>query len=71
MHETTAYDQFLDEREVRTQHRILLRQGRRRFGAANAETEAALNAIEDIERLDRLIDAILTVSSWTELLETP
>src|SRR5262249_36022815 len=43
--EMTAYDEWMEEltqAESRGFHRILLRQGRNRFGPADAETEAAL-----------------------------
>ena len=75
MHETTAWDQWLDEGrlegDLRTSHRLLLRQGRKRFGPADAETESALTSIKDLERLERMAEALLTVNSWQELLSTP
>jgi len=78
MHESTAYDMILDEGrvegrvegEIRNNHRILLRLGRQRFGAADAATEAVLTAIQDLNRLERMTDALLTVTSWEELLRT-
>jgi hypothetical protein len=50
---------------------VLLKYGRRRFGTPSADTEAALRGITDPERLARLIDVLLDVSSWDELLATP
>jgi len=74
MHESTAYDMILDEGrlegEIRRSHRLLLRQGTRRFGAPDAQTAGILTAIQDLERLERLADAILTASSWGELIAT-
>ncbi len=52
-------------------HRLLLRQGRQRFGPPDAPTEVALRAVRDLDRLDRLADAVLTTASWQEFLATP
>ena len=79
MHESSAFEIFLDEGkeiglkqgQLRQAHRTLLRQGRRRFEPPTADTEATLLAIKDLDRLDRLTDAILTAASWDELLATP
>jgi len=71
MHESTAYDAILEEGELRAGHRLLLRQGRKRFGPADPATEAALTSIKDLERLERMAEAVLTVNSWQELLSTP
>ena len=51
--------------------RDLLQLGRRRFGEPNPDTEAALRGIADPERLARLVDSVLDVSSWEALLATP
>lgn len=71
MHESSAYELILEEGAIKASHRHLLRQGQRRFGAADEKTVEALKAIQDLDRLDRLIDAVLNVSSWQELLATP
>jgi transcription termination factor NusB len=49
----------------------LLRLGRRQFGELDASIESELKSIRDLERLERLADAILTAKSWPELLATP
>jgi len=71
MHESSAYDLILEEGAIKTSHRVLLRQGQMRLGTPNEETVAALKEIKDLDRLDRLVDAVLTVTSWQELLATP
>lgn len=71
MHESSAFDVMVDEGQVRYAHRALLQLGRARFGPPDAATEAALTAITDLERLDRLIVAVLTADSWAQLLATP
>jgi predicted transposase YdaD len=82
MHESSAFTLYeekgrqegrqegLQEGRVEESHRLLLRLGRQRFGAADAATEAALQAIRDLDRLERLADVVLTATSWQELLAT-
>ena len=78
MQESTAFDEATEEGEIRGEIRgeikgrrmLLLRLGRKQLGSLDAMTEAELTAIEDLDRLDRLGDAIFTAKSWQELLET-
>jgi predicted transposase YdaD len=82
MHESTAYDVILEEGraegrlegrlegEIRNSHRLLLRQGQKRFGPPDPATESALKSVQDVERLERMAEALLSVSSWQELLLT-
>jgi hypothetical protein len=75
MHESTAYDEIIEEGELRGEikrsHRMLLLQGGERFGQPDAAVESEVTAIRDLDRLDRLAHAVLTASSWQELLATP
>ena len=75
MRESTAYQFILDEgrAEGRAEEarRILLRLGRKQLGAADEATEAALQAVSDLDRLERLSERLLEVSTWQELLATP
>jgi hypothetical protein len=50
--------------------KILLRQGRQRFGEPGEPMSAALAALTDLERLERMADRILQASGWQELLDT-
>jgi hypothetical protein len=34
-------------------------------------TESAVTSIKDVDRLERMADAVLTANSWQELLATP
>jgi hypothetical protein len=70
MHETVAWDYYLEEGCIQGEQRLLLRQGRKRFGEPGEEDITALKAIKDIERLERLGDAVFTANSWQELLAT-
>ena len=68
MHETVAWDEAVDEGRVKTARRALLNQGRKLFGTPSAKTEKTLIAVNDPERLDRMLDAIVEVKSWKALL---
>jgi hypothetical protein len=78
MHESSAFTLYeekgrqegLQEGRVEESHRLLLRQGVRRFGNPDAATEAALRAIRDLDHLERLADAVLTATSWSDFLAT-
>ncbi len=48
----------------------LIQLGRRRFGPPSRETEAAIRSITDADRLWRMIEGLLDVSNWEELLAT-
>jgi hypothetical protein len=79
MEESSTYQYILElgeqkgvhKGEIKRAHHVLLHLGGRRFGPPTAADEAALLAITDLERLDRLTDAVLTAASWHELLATP
>jgi len=51
-------------------HRVLLMLGRKRFGAIPESTEAALAAITDVLRLERMAERIFDATSWDDLLGT-
>ena len=71
MEEMTAYDEAVDEGRIEAHVSLLLRLGRKRFGSPDHAAENELAAITDLDRLERLADAILTAESWTGLLATP
>jgi len=56
------------EGTIEGEHKVLLRQGIKRFGPPNPAIAASLKAITDTERLDGLAERILDVGSWDELL---
>lgn len=68
MTESTAYDEAVEEGELKRSHRLLMRQGIKRFGGPDAAAE--LKSIRDLDRLERMADAILSAASWQELLAT-
>ncbi len=72
MRESVTFQAILEEgREegsVRELHRVILRQGRVRFGEADEATRQQIEAMRDIERLEDLTERLLIVSSWDELM---
>jgi predicted transposase YdaD len=46
----------------------LLHLGRKKFGPPSERVEAEISALGDLERLNDLLDRILDVASWEELL---
>ena len=57
-----------EEGRVEELHRMLLRQGRKRFGEPDEETRRAIYDILDWERLEELGERLLEVSTWDEFL---
>jgi hypothetical protein len=70
MRESSGYQLILDEGFVLEARKLLLRQGRRKFGPPAAEVEATIQAIDDLDRLERMSERLLDVTTWQELLAT-
>jgi predicted transposase YdaD len=70
LQESAAYDEIMEEGEIRRSHRNLLLLGKERFGPPDEAVKNELLAIRDLERLERLVQAILTAKSWRVLLDT-
>jgi predicted transposase YdaD len=68
---TKGRDEGLSMGRLEEARQLLLRLGRKRFGAPDAEIEAAVQAIDDLERLESLMERVIEVASWQELLQTP
>ncbi len=58
----------LTEGSIKEARKILLLQGRSRFGEPSAEARAAVNALTDVQKLEDLIVRLLQANSWQELL---
>ena len=81
MKESTTYQAILREGRnegliegrVGEAQRLLLRLGEIRFGPPEEATRAAIEAIRDLDRLERMSDRVLdvTIGEWDELLSTP
>jgi predicted transposase YdaD len=78
MHEMTAWDEALEEGErrgirrgeLRGRAESILRLGKKQFGPPTQIIVEEVMSIQDLDRLDRIVDAILTKKSWHELLAT-
>lgn len=72
MKESSTYQAILDEgrAEGRAEEarRVLLLLGDKQFGSPDPGTRAALDAITDVNRLERLLQRLSEVSNWGELL---
>jgi len=72
MHESVAWDQIEEEGFVKGELAVLMRLARKRFGEPDDKTLAALNAIQDRERVERMVERMtdlkVTVKSWKALL---
>lgn len=66
--ESTVYQGILRRGRVEEAKTVLLRLGRKRLGLTDARIEAQLSTLNDLDRLNDLLDRILEVSSWDELL---
>lgn len=71
MQETWFYQSIMDEGRVEGQKRVLLRLGEKRFGRPDARTRTALEAVTDLQEIERLTDRLLDAASWEELLARP
>jgi hypothetical protein len=54
MRESTTYQAILREGRITGEQKLLLRLGTKRFGEPDATTVAAIEAIQDIDRLEAL-----------------
>jgi predicted transposase YdaD len=78
MRESSGYQLILDEgREegraqgaLREAKKLLLRLGRCKLGPPEPATEAAVQAIDDLDRLERMGERLFAVTTWQDLLAT-
>ncbi len=66
-----VWDQKLLEGELRGVRKTISWQGAAKFGPPQPTAQAALASIEDDERLERIAKAVISATSWDELLATP
>jgi predicted transposase YdaD len=72
MKESSAYQAILEEGyavgETREATKLLKKLGTRRFGPPDHSVLVAIEALADLERIELLLERLLEVSSWEELL---
>jgi predicted transposase YdaD len=71
MRESSTYQAILEEGQAAGIQKVLLRQGRKRLGAADTATQEATRAVTDVDRLERISERLLDASTWQEVLATP
>ncbi|HYT87432.1 MAG TPA: DUF4351 domain-containing protein [Gemmataceae bacterium] len=71
MHESDTYLAILDEGAIKEARKLVLRIGQKKFGPPPDAVVTMVQGIEELERLERLQERILDVSSWQELLQLP
>jgi len=69
MQESDTFQAILDEGALKHTRELVLRWGQKKFGPAPDEVLTAVQGIENLERLDRLLEGYTDVSSWQELLQ--
>lgn len=69
MQESDTYQAILDEGAEKAFRQTLLRLGKIRFGPPGEAVTAKVQTITDLDRLEALLDRVLTASNWQELLE--
>ena len=68
MKESVTYQAIIEEGEAKEARKIVLLQGRNRFGEASPQVVAILNGLSEVSQLEELLVRLLHVSSWEELL---
>lgn len=71
MKDSVTYQAIIEEGAIRGAQDVLLRQGRKKFGVPDKQTENTLRGITDLERLNYLSEQLLDVATWAELLAAP
>jgi predicted transposase YdaD len=75
MEESVTYQAILEKGEVRGRRtqalRIIRRLGLEKFGVPEEVIESSLAAIDDPDRLERIVDRMLHAADWADLLSTP
>jgi hypothetical protein len=75
LEDSTTYQLILNrgvtKGAVEGERNVLLIMGRKKFGPPPPEREAALSAITDRARLERMAERILDATGWDDLLATP
>jgi hypothetical protein len=71
MEESDTYLAIIDEGREKEAKKVILRLGKRRLGPPDQATELTLEAITDLDRLERVLDRILDATNWQDLLDKP
>jgi len=69
--ESSVYQGIIAKGRAAEGRDIVLRLGKKKFGEPRPGVQAKIDAIDDLSRLNTLLERILDVSSWDELLASP
>lgn len=64
------YRGILEDGATMAAHRMLRKLGQKRFGPIPLKSELGLRCIEDIDRLDHLLDTVDEAKSWDDWLQS-
>jgi hypothetical protein len=71
MHDSDTFLAILDEGQIKGLKEVIFLQGQKRFGSPDEAVRATVASLNDLDRLKFLVERLLDVSSWQELLATP
>jgi hypothetical protein len=71
MHESDTYLAILDEGQEKARRKDILIVGEERIGPAEETIKAQLNAITDLDHLERMVRRAAKAATWQEILDTP
>lgn len=70
MQESDTYLMILEEGEERRAKKCIMLAGEERLGKPDDSVKSQLDAVGDLERLDRMMRCALRAGSWQEIVET-
>jgi hypothetical protein len=68
MEESITYQEIKGLGQLEEARKLILRQGKNRFGRTSRKAAQALEAITDLGELEALFDRLNRVNSWDEFL---
>jgi hypothetical protein len=68
MEESITYQEIKGIGRLEEARKLILRHGKKRFGRTSRKAAQMLEAITDLEQLERLSDRVIEVNSWDEFL---
>jgi hypothetical protein len=71
MQESATWDEGLDEGMLLQAREPLFRLGVKRFGFPDTATLVILILNGDLDRIDRMTDALFDATSWSDILNIP
>jgi hypothetical protein len=71
MEDSDTFMAIIDEGRVRQARRLIVLLGQDRFGLPDKPTLDCLQAMKDINRLERIFFGIHEAATWQDLLDTP